>query len=90
MDTMRALLRFLKPPTCSYKGGCKEISGSKMLVMTLNYLGSQTSVKHLAQQFGVTTSIYDAIPKHAFCQKIFLLLLIEIFPMLLEPLMDVM
>ena len=58
IDAMRALLRFLKPPRCSYKGGCKEISGSKMLVMTLNYLGSQTSIGHLAWQFGVTTSCF--------------------------------
>ena len=57
-DTMRAFLRFLEPPRHSYKDGHKEISGSKMLVITLNYLGSQTSVRHLAHQFGVTTSCF--------------------------------
>ena len=29
-----------------------------MLMMTLNYLGSQTLVRHLARQFGVTTSCF--------------------------------
>ena len=57
-ETMLALLMFLKPPRCLYKGGHKEISGSKMLAMTLNYLGSQTSIRHLARQFGVTISSF--------------------------------
>ena len=57
-ETMRALLKFLKPPRHSYKGGHKEISRSKMLAMTLNYLGSQTLIRHLAQQFGVTISCF--------------------------------
>ena len=57
-ETMWALLRFVKPLRCSYKGGHKEISGSKMLAMTLNYLGLQTSIRHLARQFGVTISCF--------------------------------
>ena len=57
-DTFRALLRFLNPPKCDYKGGQIQVASSKMLAMTLNFLGSQTTIRQLARQFGVTTNAF--------------------------------
>ena len=57
-DTFKSLLRFIKPSRWNYKGGQTEVSGSKMLAMTLNYLDSQMMVRHLARQFGVTTDTF--------------------------------
>ena len=57
-DTFRALLRFLNPPKRDYKGGRIQVASSKMLAMTLNFLGSQTTIRQLARQFGVTTDAF--------------------------------
>ena len=57
-DTLRALLRFLNPPKCDYKGGRIQVASSKMLAMTLNFLGSQTTIRKLARQLRVTTDAF--------------------------------
>ena len=57
-DTFRAFLRFLNPPKRDYKGGQIQVASSKMLAMTLNFLGSQTTIRQLARQFGVTTNAF--------------------------------
>ena len=43
-----------------------------MLAMTLNYLGSQNTIQHLARQFGVTTDAFIT------CMETMLKLLMEI------------
>ena len=57
-DTFRALLRFLNPPKHDYKGGRIQVASSKMLAMTLNFIGSQMTIRQLARQFGVTTDAF--------------------------------
>ena len=57
-DTFKSLLRYIKPARQSYQGGQAEISGYKISAMTLNYLGSQMMVRHLAMQFGVTMDAF--------------------------------
>ena len=47
-NTFRALLRFLNPPKHDYKGGRIQVASSKMLAMTLNFLGSQTTIRQIA------------------------------------------
>ena len=58
-DTLRALVHFLNPKR-GYWGGHKQMTNSKIVVMTLNYLRSQTTVRQLARQYGVTTVTYCA------------------------------
>ena len=57
-DTFRALLRFLNPPKHDYKGGQIQMASSKMLAMTLNFLGSQMTIRQFTRQFGVTTDAF--------------------------------
>ena len=57
-QTFQTLLKFVKPHHREYKGGCNQTSVTKMLAMTLNYLGSQTTIRHLAIQFGVMTDAF--------------------------------
>ena len=57
-QTFRTLLKFVKPWQREYKGGCNQTTVLKMLGMTLCYLGSQTTIRHLAIQFGVMTDAF--------------------------------
>ena len=57
-DTLRALVQFLNPKRRGYRGGCKQMTNSKMVAMTLNYLGSLTTVRQLARQYGVMTDCF--------------------------------
>ena len=57
-QTFWTLLKFIKPQHREHKGGCTQISISKMLGMTLSYPGLQTMICHLAIQFGVTTDAF--------------------------------
>ena len=54
-QTFWTLLKFVKPHHREYKGGWNQISVLKMLGMMLSYLGSQTTIRHLAIQFSVMT-----------------------------------
>ena len=57
-DTLRALVRFINPKRRDYRGGCLQMANSKMVMMTLNYLGSLTTVRQLARQYGITTDCF--------------------------------
>ena len=57
-DTLRALVRFINPKRRDYRGGRQQMANSKMVVMTLNYLGLLTTVRQLARQYGITTDCF--------------------------------
>ena len=57
-QTFGTLLKFVKPWWREYKGGRSQTTVLKMLDMTLCYLGSQTTIRHLAIQFGVMTDAF--------------------------------
>ena len=57
-DTLRACVRFLNPKRRGNKGGHKQMTNSKMVAMTLNYLRSQTTVRQLATQYGIITDCF--------------------------------
>ena len=52
--TLRALTNFLKPVMRSYQGGCEQIVPSKMVAVTVCFLGSQMLFKQLSNMFGMS------------------------------------
>ena len=53
-DTLRALTSFLKPRWRLYQGGREQVSPSKMVAVTVAYLGSQMPCKQLGKLFGLS------------------------------------
>ena len=57
-DTFRALVKWIKPKRRELPGGRTSVSPSKQVAMTLNFVGSQCTMKHLSKQFGVSPSTF--------------------------------
>ena len=53
-QTLQALTSFLKPVTRVYQGGREHINPSKMVVVTVCFLGSQMPFKQLSNMFGMS------------------------------------
>ena len=53
-QTLRASTSFLKPVTRLYQGGHEQIVPSKMVAVTVCFLGSQMPFKQLSNMFGMS------------------------------------
>ena len=57
-DTLRSLCNFLKPVQREYQGGRGQVAPSKMVAITLAFLGSQMPCRQLSKMFGITESCF--------------------------------
>ena len=53
-DTLRALTGFLSPQQRLYQGGRQQVCPSKMVAVTVAYLGCQMPCKQLGKMFGLS------------------------------------
>ena len=63
-ETLRSLTNFLNPECREYQGGRKQIAPSKMVAVTVCFLGSQTPCKQLSNLFGMTESCFVRITEY--------------------------
>ena len=58
IESLQALVRWLKPPLWTYKGGRVHTSPDKMVAMTVYWLGNESAYKHILYLFGVTEDCF--------------------------------
>ena len=63
-QTLRALTGFLKPVTRVYQGGREQVSPSKMVAITVAFLGSQMPCKQMSSMFGMSEGCFLKVTEY--------------------------